>query len=56
MRDEDARKNLKEEIGSVGIILYVVFSPLHRSLKVTSLRTLLNSKGLEYDDVSSMFA
>lgn len=28
--------------------------PRHRLLKVTSLRTLLNSKGLEYDDVGSI--
>jgi hypothetical protein len=52
VRDEAARRELKEDIGSVGIILYVEPSPtLHFLLKVTSLRTLVNSKGLEYDDV-----
>ncbi|KAI9436975.1 hypothetical protein H4582DRAFT_1816019 [Lactarius indigo] len=44
VRDEAARQRLKGDIGRVGIIL-------HYSLTVTPFRTLLNSKGLEYDDV-----
>jgi len=55
VRDEAARQKLRTDIGPVGIILYVraIFA-LHWSLTVTSFRTLFNSKGLEYDDVSSM--
>ncbi|KAH8981163.1 hypothetical protein EDB86DRAFT_3051652, partial [Lactarius hatsudake] len=47
VRDEAARQRLKGDIGHVGIILHVKsFLPC-----ITRLPTLLNSKGLEYDDV-----
>ena len=54
MRDDAARESFKTEIGRVGVTLYVrSFFGRFRCLVAT--RTLFNSKGLEYDDVSPVF-
>ena len=51
MRDEAARQKFKNEIGHVGITLQVELLSSHFACLVSS-RTLFNSKGLEYEDVS----
>jgi hypothetical protein len=54
VRDDAARESFKTEIGRVGVTLYVrTFLCCCGYLFAT--RTLFNSKGLEYDDVSSSF-
>ena len=54
VRDDAARESFKTEIGRVGVTLYVrLFLCCFRYLVAT--RTLFNSKGLEYDDVSPSF-
>ena len=54
MRDEATRQKLRTNIGPVGIILYV--EPFFHLYLLTRIffSTLFNSKGLEYDDVSSV--
>ena len=54
MRDDAARESFKSEIGRVGVTLYVR-SPLLSPVLIRNVRTLFNSKGLEYDDVSQSF-
>ena len=52
MRDDATRESFKSEIGRIGVTLYVgSFYSRFRYLVAT--RTIFNSKGLEYDDVSS---
>jgi hypothetical protein len=51
LRDEVARQKFKKEIGHIGITLQV--RPLsHCFVCLIFFRTLFNSKGLEYEDVS----
>jgi hypothetical protein len=52
VRDDATRESFKKEIGRIGVTLYVrSFYSCFRYLVAT--RTIFNSKGLEYDDVSS---
>jgi hypothetical protein len=51
VRDDAARESFKTEIGKVGVTLYVRLSLCCFRYSVAT-RTLFNSKGLEYDDVS----
>ena len=51
VRDNAARESFKTAIGRVGVTLYV--KPSLRCFRyLVATRTLFNSKGLEYDDVS----
>ena len=51
VRDDATRESFKTEIGRVGVTLYVrSFLCCFRCS--VAIRTLFNSKGLEYDDVS----
>jgi hypothetical protein len=54
VRDDAARELFKTEIGKVGVTLYVRLSLCCFRYSVAT-RTLFNSKGLEYDDVSLSF-
>jgi hypothetical protein len=54
VRDDAARESFKTEIGRVGVTLYVK-SFICRLRCLVATRTLFNSKGLEYDDVSPNF-
>lgn len=54
VRDDTARESFKAEIGRVGVTL-CVRSFLCRFRCLVATRTLFNSKGLEYDDVSPIF-
>lgn len=55
VRDDTARESFKTEIGRVGVTLCVRLFLCGFGYLVTS-RTMFNSKGLEYDDVSPSFA
>jgi hypothetical protein len=54
VRDDAARELFKTEIGQVGVTLYVRLF-LCYFVCLVATRTLFNSKGLEYDDVSPNF-
>jgi ATP-dependent exoDNAse (exonuclease V) beta subunit len=54
VRDDTARESFKTEIGRVGITL-CVRSFLCWFVYLIATRTMFNSKGLEYDDVSPSF-
>jgi hypothetical protein len=55
VRDDVARESFKSEIGRVGVTLYVRSSLCCPGTQSRGVRTLFNSKGLEYDDVSQSF-
>jgi hypothetical protein len=50
VRDEAARFKLREQVGDIGLIMYVPLS-LCIKLLLTTSRTLYESKGLEFNDV-----
>jgi hypothetical protein len=54
VRDDTARESFKTEIGRVGVTL-CVRSFLCWLGYLVATRTMFNSKGLEYDDVSPSF-
>lgn len=53
VRDESARDELREQVGEIGLIMFVKFSSLAERRLTMHNRTLYESKGLEFDDVRS---
>ena len=53
VRDDDARERLMSQVGDIGLILYVICMRLMILLTSPAHRTLYESKGLEFNDVSS---
>ena len=53
VRDDASLKRLQEKTGNIGVIMYVFFIPHPDALNWAIYRTLYDSKGQEFDDVSS---
>ncbi len=52
MRNDTAREKLREQVGDVGLIMYVFSSYVkYIDVLITLYRTLYESKGLEFNDV-----
>ena len=53
VRDESARDELREQVGEIGLIMFVKYPSAEERRLTRHNRTLYESKGLEFDDVRS---
>jgi len=54
VRDEAAKRKLRQQVGEIGLVLYVRIISQASGHWLMVPRTLYESKGLEFDDVRTM--